>query len=42
VRFGINNFTDRRAPLADRFFGYYADQHSDFGRYYYLDVRVSL
>ncbi len=42
VRFGINNFTDERAPLADRFFAYYADQHTDFGRYYYLDVKVSL
>lgn len=42
VRFGINNVTDERAPLADRFFGYYADQHNDFGRYYYLDVRVSM
>ena len=42
VRVGVNNFTDERAPLADRFFGYYADQHTDFGRYYYVDVRVSL
>ena len=42
VRFGINNLSDERAPLADRFFGYYADQHTDFGRSYYLDVKVSL
>ena len=42
VRLGVNNFTDERAPLADRFFGYYADQHSDFGRYFYLDLQVSL
>lgn len=42
VRFGINNVTDERAPLADRFFGYYADQHNDFGRYYFMDVRVTL
>lgn len=42
VKFGVNNVTDERAPLADRFFGYYADQHNDFGRYYYLDVRVSI
>ena len=41
VRFGIRNLTDERAPLADRYFGYFADVHQDFGRSYYLDVRVS-
>lgn len=41
VRFGINNFTDERAPLADRFFGYFADAHRDLGRYYYVDLRMS-
>ncbi|MEM7097207.1 MAG: TonB-dependent receptor [Pseudomonadota bacterium] len=40
VRFGINNIDDERAPLADRFFGYFADQHRDLGRYYYLDWQV--
>ena len=39
VRLGVNNFTDERAPLADRYFGYFADAHRDFGRYYYLDLR---
>jgi hypothetical protein len=39
-RFGINNFTDERAPLADRFFGYFADAHRDLGRYFYVDLRV--
>ena len=38
VRLGIKNFTDERAPLADRFFGYFADAHTDYGRYYYADV----
>lgn len=42
VRFGINNVEDARAPLADRFFGYFADQHRDLGRYYYLDWQVTL
>ena len=42
VRIGVRNFTDQRAPLADRFFGYYADQHNDFGRSYYLDVQVDI
>ena len=39
VRLGINNLADERAPLADRFFGYFADMHRDLGRYYYLDAR---
>ena len=39
VRFGINNFTDERAPLADDSFGYFADQHTDLGRYFYLDTQ---
>jgi len=38
----VNNFTDERAPLADRFFGYFADSHRDLGRYYYVDLRLSL
>ena len=41
TRLGINNFTDERAPLADRFFGYFADAHRDLGRYYYLDLRLT-
>ncbi|MFK8030212.1 MAG: TonB-dependent receptor [Gammaproteobacteria bacterium] len=40
VRFGVNNLSDARAPLADRFFGYFADVHRDLGRYYYLELRV--
>ena len=40
LRLGINNFTDERAPLADRFFGYFADAHRDLGRYWYLDARI--
>ncbi|MBT8075467.1 MAG: TonB-dependent receptor, partial [Gammaproteobacteria bacterium] len=39
-RLGINNFTDERAPLADRYFGYFADAHRDLGRYFYLDLRM--
>ena len=41
LRLGIKNLTDERAPLADRYFGYFSDAHSDYGRYAYLDVRVS-
>ncbi|XOV89877.1 MAG: TonB-dependent receptor domain-containing protein [Pseudomonadota bacterium] len=42
VRFGANNFTNKRAPLADDSFGYNADMHSDLGRYYYLDLQLTL
>jgi outer membrane receptor protein involved in Fe transport len=38
VRLGVRNLTDERAPLADRYFGYFSDAHSDYGRSYYLDV----
>lgn len=41
TRIGVNNFTDERAPLADRYFGYFSDSHRDLGRYYYLDVRLT-
>ena len=41
LRFGVNNVFDKRAPLADRFFGYFADAHQDLGRNYYLQLRVS-
>ena len=40
VRFGANNFTDERAPTADESFGFFSDAHSDWGRYYYIDLRV--
>jgi outer membrane receptor protein involved in Fe transport len=41
ARFGVNNLTNERAPLADDYFGYMSDVHSDWGRSYYLDLRVS-
>ncbi|MGQ8366085.1 TonB-dependent receptor domain-containing protein [Glaciecola sp. 1036] len=41
VRFGVVNLTDERAPLADRYFGYFSDAHQDYGRSYYIDVRAS-
>ena len=37
VRLGGLNFTDERAPLADRYFGYFADMHQDLGARYYLE-----
>ena len=41
VRLGINNFTDERAPLADESYGFAKDAHRDWGRYYYVDVRMN-
>ena len=41
VRFAIKNVNDERAPLADRYYGYFADAHQDLGRNYYMDLRVS-
>jgi len=40
VRFGIRNLSNERAPLADRYFGFFSDAHRDYGRSYYLDVRA--
>ena len=40
VRFSVRNIDDERAPLADRYYGYYADAHQDLGRNYYVDLRV--
>jgi iron complex outermembrane receptor protein len=40
VRLGVKNLTDERAPLADRYFGYLSDAHTDYGRNYYLDVKA--
>ena len=40
VRVGINNFTDERAPISDESFGFFKDAHRDWGRYFYLDLRL--
>jgi hypothetical protein len=40
VRLGANNFTDERAPIADESFGFFNDAHTDWGRYYYVDLRL--
>ena len=41
ARLGIKNISDERAPLADRYFGFFADAHTDYGRYMYVDLRMS-
>ena len=40
-RFGIRNLLDERAPLADRYFGFFADVHRDYGRYFYTDILLN-
>ena len=40
LKFAVKNLDDERAPLADRFYGFFADAHQDYGRNYYLDLRV--
>jgi len=42
VRLGINNLTDERAPISDSSYGFYQDVHRDYGRYYYVDLRIRL
>ena len=42
IRLGVKNLAAERAPLADRYFGYFSDAHSDLGRYFYVDVRASV
>ena len=42
VRLGGLNITDKRAPLADRYFGYFADMHQDLGARYYVEFRAEL
>ena len=43
LRLGVNNLFDERAPLADRYFGFFADAHQgiEYGRNYYLQVRMT-
>ena len=41
LRFGARNVADQRAPLADRYFGFLADVHRDYGRNYYIDLRLT-
>ena len=42
LRLGAKNFTDERAPLADRYFGFFADAHRDYGRYFYIEMTAAL
>ena len=42
VRFAVKNLEDERAPTADRYYGYYADAHQDYGRNYWVDFTVRM
>jgi iron complex outermembrane receptor protein len=41
VRLGMNNVLDERAPLSSSRFGYFSDVHTDLGRSFYADIRLS-
>ncbi|MDA9621797.1 TonB-dependent receptor [Gammaproteobacteria bacterium] len=41
IKFAVKNIEDERAPLADRFYGFFADAHQDMGRNSYIDFKVS-
>ena len=40
IRLGVNNVADERAPLADESFGFFSDAHRDWGRFWYVDLRM--
>tara|TARA_Y100000590_G_scaffold253706_1_gene284978 strand:- start:3644 stop:6601 length:2958 start_codon:yes stop_codon:yes gene_type:complete len=42
VRFAVKNLEDERAPTADRYYGYYADAHQDYGRNFYVDFQLKM
>ena len=42
VRLAVKNLEDERAPTADRYYGYYADAHQDYGRNYYIDFTLRM
>ena len=42
VRFAVKNIQDERAPTADRYYGYYADAHQDYGRNFYVDFTLKM
>ena len=42
IRFAVKNLEDERAPTADRYYGYYADAHQDYGRNYFVDFTLRM
>ena len=42
IKLAVKNIDDKRAPLADRVYGCFADAHQDYGRNYYLDFRLKM
>ena len=38
IRGTVTNVEDERAPLADEDYGFWPDVHSDYGRYYRLEL----
>ena len=41
MRFGIRNVGNERAPLASGYFGFLSDIHRDYGRNFYIDLRLT-
>jgi iron complex outermembrane receptor protein len=39
-RLGVRNLTDERAPVAEKYFHYWSDAHRDYGRYFYVDLKM--
>ena len=42
LKLAVKNLNDERAPLADSFYGFFADAHQDYGRIYYVSLRVDM
>ena len=40
IRLGARNLTDERAPIYDSSYGFSSDAHRDYGRIYYVDLRL--
>ena len=42
LKLAVKNLNDERAPLADSFYGFFADAHQDYGRNYYVSLRIDM
>jgi outer membrane receptor protein involved in Fe transport len=42
LKLAVKNLNDERAPIADGFYGFFADAHQDYGRNYYMSLRVDI
>ena len=42
LKLAVKNLNDERAPLADSFYGFFADAHQDYSRNYYVSLRIDM